>query len=215
MIKTSGLIYKYKTGKSLVFPDIDVAVGEPCLLLGESGSGKTTLLHLIGGLLRAQQGTILINETAISSLSESALDCFRAEHMGFIFQRNHLIQALSVTQNILMALYLAGKKVQKERAEEVLAQLQLTEKRNARIAELSWGQAQRVAIARAIVNKPTLILADEPTSSLDDENCLLAIQLLLNVAQYHKATLLVATHDHRLKNVIPKQIQLNTKNSLA
>lgn len=212
MIKTSNVSYSYKTGTSLQLPDVEVRVGEPCLLLGNSGSGKTTLLHLIGGLLSMQQGSILIAGTDIAQLSEAQLDHFRAKHMGFIFQRNHLIGALTVAQNIVMAPYLAGNNVQQGRIDEVLDELQLKEKRNARISELSLGQAQRVAIARAVMNKPALILADEPTSSLDDANCMRAIQLLLNVAQHHQATLLVATHDQRLKNVIKQQIQLKTQN---
>jgi ABC-type lipoprotein export system ATPase subunit len=212
MIKTSNVSYAYKTGSPLQLPDVEVRAGEPCLLLGNSGSGKTTLLHLMGGLLRMQQGSILIGGTDISQLNEGQLDHFRAKHMGFVFQRNHLIGALTVTQNIAMAPYLAGNNIQQARIDEVLEELQLQEKRNARISELSLGQAQRVAIARAVINKPALILADEPTSSLDDANCVRAIQLLLKVAEHHQAALLVATHDQRLKNLIKQQIQLKAQN---
>jgi ABC-type lipoprotein export system ATPase subunit len=199
MIKTSNVSYAYQTGSSLQLPDVDVHAGEPCLLLGDSGSGKTTLLHLMGGLLRMQ-------------LNEAQLDHFRAKHLGFVFQRNHLIGALTVAQNIAMAPYLAGSNIEQARIDEVLEELQLKEKRNARISELSLGQAQRVAIARAVINKPALILADEPTSSLDDTNCMRAIQLLLQVAEHHQAALLVATHDQRLRNVIKQQIQLKAQN---
>lgn len=212
MIKTSNVSYAYKTGSSLQLPDVDVRAGEPCLLLGDSGSGKTTLLHLMGGLLRMQQGSIFIAGTDISRFNEAQLDRFRAKHLGFVFQRNHLIGALTVTQNIAMAPYLAGNNIQQARIDEVLEELQLNDKRNARISELSLGQAQRVAIARAVINKPALILADEPTSSLDDANCMRAIQLLLKVAEHHQAALLVATHDQRLKNVIKQQIQLKAQN---
>lgn len=212
MIKTSNLTYTYTGGSPLTFADVEVSVGKPCLLLGDSGSGKTTLLHLMGGLLRAQQGSIMIAGTDLSQLSESRLDRFRAQHMGFIFQRNHLMAALTVTQNIAMALYLAGSTIDQARIEAVLEELHLKEKRNARISELSLGQVQRVAIARAMINKPALILADEPTSSLDDTNCMRAIQLLLQVAEHHQAALLVATHDQRLKNVIKQQIQLKAQN---
>lgn len=212
MIKTSNVSYAYKTGSSLQLPDVEVRAGEPCLLLGDSGSGKTTLLHLMGGLLRMQQGSIFIAGTDISRMNEAQLDHFRAKHLGFVFQRNHLIGALTVAQNIAMAPYLAGSKIEQARIDEVLEELQLKEKRNARISELSLGQAQRVAIARAVINKPALILADEPTSSLDDTNCMRAIQLLLQVAEHHQAALLVATHDQRLKNVIKQQIQLKAQN---
>ncbi|MFM7430894.1 MAG: ABC transporter ATP-binding protein [Flammeovirgaceae bacterium] len=209
MIKVSNLLYQYKgTDKQIRFPDFEVPTGETSLLLGESGSGKTTLLHLIGGLLRSQVGNILIADSDITQLNESALDRFRAKHIGFIFQRNHLINALSVKKNVAMAPYLAGEKSIDPRIEEVLLQLGLADKQHAKINQLSVGQAQRVAIARAMVNKPNLILADEPTSALDDTNCERVIHLLMDLAKKNNATLLVATHDQRLKSIIPKQIVL-------
>ncbi|MFM8743110.1 MAG: ATP-binding cassette domain-containing protein, partial [Cytophagales bacterium] len=125
MIKTSNVSYAYKTGSSLQLPDVEVRAGEPCLLLGDSGSGKTTLLHLMGGLLRMQQGSIFIAGTDISRLNEAQLDHFRAKHLGFVFQRNHLIGALTVAQNIAMAPYLAGSKIEQTRIDEVLGELQL------------------------------------------------------------------------------------------
>ncbi len=208
MITSSNLSYCYTGASAISFPDLAIQKGEQLLLLGESGSGKTTLLHLLGGLLRSQQGIIEVNGTNITKLSESALDRFRGQHYGFIFQRNHLISALSVEKNLLMAPFLAGLKQDRERVEEVLTQLGIAEKRNAAINELSLGQAQRVAIARAILNKPSLILADEPTSALDDKNCDRVSDLLLSVADKNKATLIIATHDQRLKNKIKNLIQL-------
>lgn len=208
MIKTSALSYSYTAEKKIQFSDLTIQTGEQFLLLGESGSGKTTLLHLLGGLLKSQQGSIEVNGTIITTLSESALDRFRGQHYGFIFQRNHLISALSVEKNLLMAPFLAGLKQDKERVEEVLNQLGIGEKKHAAIRELSLGQAQRVAIARAILNKPSVILADEPTSALDDKNCDRVSDLLLSVADQNKATLIIATHDQRLKNKIKNLIQL-------
>jgi ABC-type lipoprotein export system ATPase subunit len=209
MISLRDVTYNYN-GKSstLEFPAIEVSKGEPCLLLGESGSGKTTLLHLVGGLLRADQGIVSISNTNITQLSETELDKFRAKHIGFIFQKNHLISALSVKMNLLLAPYLAGEIQDHQRVEEVLTQLDLFDKRDAKINELSLGQAQRVAIARSVINKPDLILADEPTSALDNANCERAINLLLSIAQQNNSTLMVATHDHRLKSIISKQIHL-------
>jgi len=208
MIKTSSLSYSYHAEKKIQFSDLAIQTGQQFLLLGESGSGKTTLLHLLGGLLKSQQGSIEVNGTTITTLSESALDRFRGQHYGFIFQRNHLISALSVEKNLLMAPFLAGLKQDKERVAEVLDQLGIGEKRHAAIRELSLGQAQRVAIARAILNKPSVILADEPTSALDDKNCDRVSDLLLSVADQNKATLIIATHDQRLKNKIKNLIQL-------
>ncbi|HRG79634.1 MAG TPA: ATP-binding cassette domain-containing protein [Cyclobacteriaceae bacterium] len=208
MIKTDSLSYSYGTEKKIQFSDLTIQTGEQFLLLGESGSGKTTLLHLLGGLLKSQQGSIEVNGTDITKLSESGLDRFRGQHYGFIFQRNHLIGALSVERNLLMAPFLAGLKQNLGRVEEVLSQLGIAEKRRSRIQDLSLGQAQRVAIARAVLNKPSVILADEPTSALDDKNCDRVSDLLLSVADKNKATLIIATHDQRLKNKVKNLIQL-------
>ncbi len=213
MISTNGLIFSYaSTGgvltKEIRFPDFKVARTETFLLLGESGSGKTTLLHLLGGLLRPQQGAIEIEGIDITNLSEIELDQIRGKQISFVFQRNHLITALSVRNNLLMAPFLAGVKQEEHRVDWILNELGLYEKKNAKIYELSQGQTQRVAIARAVINEPTLILADEPTSALDDTNCNLVIELLSKVAKENNATLIVATHDHRLKNRLKNQIDL-------
>lgn len=212
MIEVSNLSYSYNKVTTIRFPDFNVQKEEHCLLLGESGSGKTTLLHLMSGMLRGYAGTLRINNVELATLSGSALDKFRAQHMGFIFQKNHLIQALNVEENLMLAPYLAGVPVLTDRIEQVLFSLGITEKRNARVNELSQGQAQRVAIARALMNQPPLILADEPTSALDDRNCERVISLLLEVAAKNNATLIVATHDQRLKAKVNKHIQLGTNN---
>ena len=213
MISTNGLIFSYNSirgvlTKEIRFPDLQVAKTESFLLLGESGSGKTTLLHLLGGLLRPQQGAIEIEGIDITKLSEIELDHLRGKKIGFVFQRNHLITALSVRNNLLMAPFLAGVKQEEHRVDWILHELGLFEKKNAKIYELSQGQAQRVAIARAVINEPTLILADEPTSALDDTNCNLVFELLSKVAKENNATLIVATHDHRLKSKLKNQIDL-------
>lgn len=208
MIEVKQVTYAYETGKTISFPDFSVNSNEPCLLLGESGSGKTTLLHLIGGLLKNQNGKIVIEGTDISTLSETALDKFRGQHMGFVFQKNHLINALSVRNNLKIAPYLSGLPQNESRIKEVLQEVSLVDKSNSKITSLSHGQAQRVAIARAILNKPNVILADEPTSALDDKNCTRVIDMLLNVAKQNNSALLIATHDQRLKSKISRQIML-------
>lgn len=208
MIQVSALSFSYAGSGSINFPDFSVNTGEHCLLLGESGSGKTTLLHLLGGLLRTYSGSIRINDTELATLSEKALDAFRGKNIGFIFQRNHLISALSVEQNIFMAPYFAGIPVDHTASTQTLNELGLAEKVNSRVTEISQGQAQRVAIARAVMNHPAIILADEPTSALDDKNCERVINLLLEVASKNKSTLIIATHDQRLTNKINKHIRL-------
>jgi len=208
MIRVANLSFSYNGTRSITFPDFSVNNGEHCLLLGESGSGKTTLLHLLGGLLRGYKGSIQISNTELSTLGSSQLDKFRGQHMGFVFQKNHLIPALTVEKNLLMAPFLAGVSASAERIEKVMAQLGLTDVRTSSVTKISQGQAQRVAIARAVLNNPPIIFADEPTSALDDKNCERVIELLLGVALEYKATLIVATHDQRLKSRIQHQILL-------
>lgn len=208
MVAVSSLTYRYGAGKTLSFPDFSLTSGEACLLLGNSGSGKTTLLHLMGGLLKIQEGTIRVENVDLSQLSGSKADQFRGRHMGFIFQRNHLISALTVKKNLLMAPFLANIGQDVSRVEEALTQLGVWEKGNARIHQLSQGEAQRVAIARAMLNRPAVVFADEPTSALDDENCDRVIRLLMDLSQKNQCTLVVATHDQRLRSAISRQVKI-------
>ncbi|MFN3839362.1 MAG: ABC transporter ATP-binding protein, partial [Cyclobacteriaceae bacterium] len=190
--------------KPIYFPDFEISNGEHALLLGDSGSGKTTLLHLLGGLLRGYTGSLQVDGAELAHLSEKELDHLRGRKIGFVFQRNHLISALTVKQNLLLAPYLAGSPPSAERVDEVLNHLSLTAYKNQSVLQISQGQAQRVAIARAVLNKPSVILADEPTSALDDKNCERVINLLLQAATENNTTLIVATHDLRLKTIIRK-----------
>jgi ABC-type lipoprotein export system ATPase subunit len=208
MIVVSSLSHQYQSEKVLHFPDFMIKKGDACLLLGNSGSGKTTLLHLIGGLLSIQKGKVEIEGHELNQFSEAGRDSFRGKNIGFIFQRNHLISSLSVYQNILMAPYLAGFSRDDKRIREVLQQLGIWDKRESRISQLSQGQAQRVAIARAVVNKPAVILADEPTSALDDENCERVMQIMLEISRMYGSTLVIATHDQRLRSMLPLQVEI-------
>ena len=208
MIEVRNLQYRYPTGKVITFPDLKLERGKHCLLLGESGTGKTTMLHLLGGLLRIQDGEVMLDATNLRLLSETQRDHFRGKNIGFIFQRNHLISALNVLDNVRLSGYLAHANNNGKRAEEVLSHLGLAEKLSAKISELSHGQQQRVAIARAVVNHPSIILADEPTSALDDKNCDRVIELLLTSAKEENATLIIATHDHRLRKYVHNEIRL-------
>jgi putative ABC transport system ATP-binding protein len=208
MLKTENLGYSYDGNTRLTFPDIHCQTGEHWLVLGQSGSGKTTLLHLLGGLLTTQTGTITIDDTTLNHLSTASIDQFRGRHIGIIFQTAHFVQSLSVGDNLALAQSLAGMKVDRSRIRELLERLSLGHKLNARPSQLSVGEQQRAAIARAIVNQPSVILADEPTSALDDQNCEKVIQLLEEQAKLVNATLLVVTHDARLKEHIPHQITI-------
>jgi ABC-type lipoprotein export system ATPase subunit len=210
MVQVNNLAYSYGKDKVIRFPDFEVGQEEHTLLLGESGCGKTTLLHLIGGLLRMQQGKIIVNSIALASLQETALDRFRGENIGFIFQRNHLIGALSVKENLMMPAFLANQKTSLSAIQSVMTDLGMRDYISSDVSALSQGQSQRVVIARALMNKPKLILADEPTSALDDINCERVISLLISAAQKNNATLIIATHDQRLKSIVSRQVKLNS-----
>lgn len=209
MITVSNLSFQYDTRAEMSFPDFTVRKGEHFLLLGDSGSGKTTLLYLLAGLLRNYTGTITINDTRIDNLTERAMDNFRGQNMGFVFQRNHLITSLTVEQNLMMPAYLSSLSVDYKRIAALLKSLGIERIAQSKVNQLSQGQAQRVAIARAVMIKPKLILADEPTSSLDDKHCDSVISLLMEVAAQNQATLLIATHDQRLKKRLENKIILN------
>jgi ABC-type lipoprotein export system ATPase subunit len=182
--------------------------GSHWLVLGPSGSGKTTLLHILAGILRQTAGNASVAGQDLAALRAAELDRFRGRHVGLVLQRLHLIASLSVLRNLLLAQYLAGLPQDPGRAREVLASLDLGEKAEAYPHELSFGQAQRVAVARAVVNRPKLLLADEPTSNLDDARCQQALELLLSMAQACNATLVIATHDQRIRARISQHYEL-------
>ena len=200
MISTTSVSHQYGTGQAIRFADWQVNNGEQWLLLGQSGSGKTTLLHILTGLLQPTAGEIKINDTNLYTLSSKKLDEFRGQHIGIIFQKPHLIKSLNITENLMLAQSFAGLSADKNRIEEVLLSLDMAHKKNAYPQELSQGQLQRVTIARAVINKPTLLIADEPTSSLDDKNAEAVLALLKEQSELNKATLVVATHDKRVKD---------------
>jgi putative ABC transport system ATP-binding protein len=190
------------------FPEISCGKGEHWLLLGASGSGKTTLLQLLAGLRTPDAGEVRIGETAMNKLSRSKLDKFRGRHIGIVFQQPHFIESLDVEENLALAQGLAGTRIDKKKIRTLVDRLGLSHKLNSKTHRLSQGEQQRVAIARAIVNEPTVILADEPTSALDDQNTREVIRLLEEQAELANSTLLLVTHDARLREYFPKQIIL-------
>lgn len=210
MLSTNQLQFSYSGGSTFSFPDIACERGSHWLLLGQSGSGKTTFLHLLGGLLSPSKGEILLEDTNMARLAGPALDRFRGRHIGIIFQRSHFVNSLTVGENLALAQHLAGFTPDYGRIGKLLDRLNVGQKINKRTDRLSVGEQQRVAIARALVNSPELILADEPTSALDDENCDQVLQLLEEQASAVKATLLIVTHDGRLKDKFANQIRLQS-----
>ena len=208
MVKSHQLVFAYPGQAQMQFPDVQCASGESMLILGRSGKGKTTLLQLLAGLRRPQSGSIKIGGTEITRLSGRLLDQFRGQHIGLVFQQSHFLRALTVEENLLLAQKLAGLPANKAKIAQLLSQLGLTGKLHQKPSRLSVGEQQRVAIARAILNQPNMILADEPTSALDDHHCEEVATLLQNQAREAGAALLIVTHDYRLKEKIPKQIEL-------
>ena len=208
LLHTESLTYQYPDGESFNFPDLTCKTNEQLLVLGSSGVGKSTLLHLLGGLLTAQSGVISIGGQKMTTLQGGALDKFRGDHIGIIFQKNHFVAALSVVENLMIAQHFGMGRENRKQCLSLLDQLGMSDKADEKIANLSEGQKQRVAIARALVNKPKVILADEPTSALDDENCLKVINLLEEQAKAADAALVIVTHDARLKDVVSNQITL-------
>ncbi len=200
MIKTEDLTFHYKQGQhTFSFPNIVLRQQENLVILGRSGIGKTTLLHLLAGLLKPVGGNIIIHGTAINTLSANKLDTFRGQNIGLVFQKNHAIRSLSVIENLQARLFFAKKDMNDAAIDQLLEELGLLEYKNSKIKQLSEGQLQRLGIALSVVHNPKVILADEPTSSLDDENCKIVIELLKRQAEKNNANLIVITHDHRIK----------------
>lgn len=208
MLTCQNLQFQYPGGPSFAFPDIACAKGEHLLLLGESGTGKTTLLHLLAGMLRPTSGEVIIDGTAITSLSASELDRHRGARVGIVFQTAHFVSSLSVEDNLVLPQFLAGLPVNKARAAELLKRMNLLDKLKRSTGELSIGEQQRVAIARALMNNPAVVLADEPTSALDDKNAAQVIDLLEEQAGLTGAALIIVTHDQRLKDRFAKRVTL-------
>ena len=206
MLETKNLRFKYDNNLELNFPDIKTSK-ENLLILGASGVGKTTFLHLLSGLLKPINGEIDLLGTKISKLKMSEMDRFRGKNIGIVFQKPHFINSLTVKENLQLAQYIS-KKNDKNRIQSLLESLGIEDKANKKTQNLSQGERQRVSIALAIVNSPKLILADEPTSSLDDLNCDKVINILKNQASKYKAKLIIITHDYRLKKHFKNTLSL-------
>jgi len=210
MIRTQGLAYQYPgtpNAAVLQFPDVDVAQGAVLLLSGPSGCGKSTWLALVAGLVAPSAGTVEVVGQPLHALKSVASDAWRARTIGFLPQKLHLSAALTVQQNLAMAQWAAGQSEDSVAIHSALQALGVDELVQRTPAQLSGGQAQRVALARAVLLQPRVLLADEPTASLDDEAAADAVALLLATARTHGATLVIATHDARVAALIPAGVE--------
>ena len=207
MIKTESLKFSYDGKKYFDFPDINLDSGENLLIIGNSGIGNTTLLHILAGILKPESGLINISGTDISKFSDTELDKFRGDNIGIVFQKPHFISSLTINENLKLAKYLSPSKTSGD-AKKILESLNIKDKYQQKPNQLSEGEKQRASIALALINSPSLILADEPTSSLDDFNCDNVIKLLKTQAKDHNAQLIVITHDARLKKHFKNNLNL-------
>ena len=209
MIRSSHLVYQYRSGPEIHFPDVDVPQADVLLLRGPSGSGKSTWLALVAGLLDAGGGDLTVAVQAPGALKSAARDCWRAGTIGFLPQKLHLSAALTVAGNLALAYFAAGLPEDKAAIHRALKSLGVGDLAARKPSQLSGGQAQRVALARSVLFKPKVILADEPTASLDDAAAAAAIELLQHSAAQCGATLVIATHDARVAQALPQALVVN------
>lgn len=204
MIDSRGLQFAYPHSEPLRFADVSVVQGGTLLLRGPSGSGKSTWLALASGLLTPTAGEVVVSGQSVGVLSAAARDAWRARHIGFLPQKLHLSEALSVADNLALVFFAAGLPQDKAAVAGALRALNIESLAARKPSQLSGGQAQRVALARALLLRPGVILADEPTASLDDAACAASLDLLRNCAGELKATLVIATHDARVLQALPQ-----------
>lgn len=208
MVTTQNLAYSYENGAKLTFPDIALIPGEHLLVIGPSGVGKTTLLYLLAGLLPPLQGTIDIAGSELNSLTRKELDKFRGNHIGLIFQHYYFIKSLSVSENLRLRQSFPKNSNDSLRRQELTERLGLTDYLHEKVTTLSQGQQQRLSIALGLIHRPKIILADEPTSNLDDMNCVKVLDLLKEEAEICNSSLLIITHDLRVMSHFKNRVML-------
>jgi len=208
MIQTSALKHTYKDSHAIQWPDLKIGSNEQWLLLGQSGTGKTTLLHLLAGILSAKEGVIRMAGQELNGLGQAKLDHYRGKNVGMIFQKHLFVGGVRMLDNLLLAQSLPGLKKDKSYIKKLALAFELERLINKKPNELSQGELQRFSVMRSLVNKPSVLLADEPTSSLDDENCHRFVKLLRKACHDYHLTMLIATHDARLKQEFTNIIQL-------
>ena len=212
MIGTTALTYRYAQGPALQFPDVAVPQGGVVLLRGASGAGKSTWLALVAGLLVPSSGAITVAGQPLADLKKSALDVWRAQTIGFLPQKLHLSAALTVHDNLAMAQWAAGQPQREAPIADALAALGVLDLAGRKPSQLSGGQAQRVALARAVLLRPRVVMADEPTASLDDAAAAAALSVLHSTCTRLQATLVIATHDSRVQAFWAAAANQNTSN---
>jgi lipoprotein-releasing system ATP-binding protein len=215
ILSIQSLKKNYQTGSETiqVLRDVNLSVdaGDTVVITGESGCGKTSLLSLIGGLDTPTEGQIFIEGREISGLSEEDLSDYRSKKIGFIFQFHFLLKDFTALENVMMPSYIVGEDHQEARkkAEELIGSVGLADRAHHYPVELSGGERQRIAVARALVNDPPIILADEPTGNLDEKNSKVVEDLLFELVQKYRKTLVMVTHDRALARLGDRHFELS------
>lgn len=212
IIKIKEMVKSYGMGEGIVHAldgvNLEIAAGELVAVVGASGSGKSTLLHMIGGMDSPTAGSVFFNGKDISKYSKKQKAKYRCENVGIVFQNFKLIEELNVRENIIMPVLIARKKVDEDYYNTLVEMLGLSERQSHLPSELSGGQKQRVAIARALINKPELLLADEPTGNLDKKNSEEIMQIFLDIHKQGK-TIVLVTHDREIAERCQRQIEMS------
>lgn len=210
MIELQNITKSFGSLQVLKGIDLSIAKGEVVSIVGPSGAGKTTLLQIIGTLDRPDTGTVHVDGIDVTSLSQKALSDFRNRHIGFVFQFHQLLPEFTAIENIMIPAYIAGvaNKQARQRADELLHFMGLSERAHHKPAELSGGEKQRVAVARALVNNPAVILADEPSGSLDSKNKQELHQLFFDLRDQYGQTFVIVTHDEQLATITDRTIHM-------
>ena len=190
---------------------LSIGRGEVVSIVGPSGAGKSTLLQIMGTLMRADSGKVVIDGVDAGSLKEKALSRFRNEHIGFVFQFHQLMQEFTALENVMIPALISGtgKKEAAARAEELLSFMRLSDRAEHKPSELSGGERQRVAVARALINKPSMVLADEPSGSLDTQHKAELHKLFFDLRDKYGQTFVIVTHDEQLASLTDRTIHLS------
>lgn len=211
MLKADNITKKYSNLQVLKGVHLMVEKGEIISIVGSSGAGKSTLLHILGTLDRPDTGEVSISGQAVSALSDSRLSAFRNTHIGFVFQFHHLLPEFTALENVCIPGWIAGvesKKQVGENARKILKQMGLSERLHHKPGALSGGEQQRVAVARALINRPHVILADEPTGNLDSANAKELHELFFALRDQFQQTFVIATHNEALASLSDRQLQM-------
>lgn len=210
MIDVKNITKSFGSLQVLKGIDLHIDKGEVVSIVGPSGAGKTTLLQIIGTLDKPDEGTVVVDGIDVGNLSTSKLSDFRNKHIGFVFQFHQLLPEFTAIENVMIPAFIAGRKTSeaRQRAEELLEFMGLADRANHKPNELSGGEKQRVAVARALVNNPAVILADEPSGSLDSKNKAELHQLFFDLRDKFGQTFVIVTHDESLASITDRTIHL-------